>query len=419
LFASTAVEEKKYWGFLLFQKYVHDLPTSVLSTILGSNTIRCLANQLASSERYLHRVAEKSLKVLHARAEKDPEVASIFTSALFNHGYVNFDILTKTKTIEKLFGQASQSDGKAYRQILHEFENALLEPGAEDEKSAATYRQMVADYLVSAVKPETVPSDGEPDYSEQRDRMYLITEVLLRYAYFRITPDPDDPNRRLPEPPISSATHEMFKTRLMSSLGRLILNSTDSTWHPYKIVIYLGGYKSGRHGLTPLMTLEPGHGVGKILRKAQKSLVKIDDQVRMVDDVRKGQLQAFKLLYTMTILQVYNGDADAVSMLEELQTCYADLVKHKSEESKAEGSEILVEIILSLVSKPSLLFKRLAHQVFSAYTSLVNIDSLESMIKVSILPYTAGCIANNHRCSKRKRRSLGSRMSLSKLITRL
>ncbi|MCJ1249248.1 DNA-directed DNA polymerase [Trapelia coarctata] len=382
LFSSTASEEKKYWGFLLFQKYVYELPTTKLSTIFGSNTIRCLANQLASSERYLHRVAKKSLKVLNTQAEEDPQVASIFISALFNHGYINFDSLTKTKTIENVFGQASQSDGMAYRQILHKFEDAILAPGGEDEKSAAMYRQLVADYLVSAVKSETAPSDGGPDYSEQRDQMYLITEVLLRYAYFRIKPGPDDPNRRLPDPQISSATHEMFKTRLMSSLSRLMLNSTDPTWHPYQVVMYLGGHESGQNGLVPLMILEPGRGVGKILRKAQKTLVKIDDEVRKVDEARKGQLRAFKLLYTMSILQVYNGDADAVSMLEELQTCYTDLVKYKSEESKAEGSEILFEIILSFVSKPSLLFKRLAHQVFSAYTSLLNTAGLQSMIMV-------------------------------------
>lgn len=384
MFAPTTSDEKKYWGFLLLQKYVYDLPTGVLSTIFGPNTIRCLVNQLASPERYLHRVAEKSLKALHARVEKDPEVASIFIDALFNQGYINFDSLTKTKTIEKLFGQASQCDRKTYQQILRRFDDAILQPGLEDEKSAATYRQLIADYLVSAVKPETAPSEGEPDYSEQRDHMYLITEVLLRYGYFRITPGPDDPDRSVPALPISHVTHEMFKSRLMSSLGRLMVNSTDPLWHPFKVVLHLGGFGSGRHGLTPLMKLEPGHGVGKILRKAYKTLIKIDDEVRKEDGARKDQLRAFKLLYTMTILQVYNGDADAVSMLEELQTCYTDLVKHESEKPKAEGSEILVEIILSLVSKPSLLFKRLAHQVFSAYTSLVNTDGLNSIIKVGI-----------------------------------
>jgi len=355
----------------------------MLSTVFGLNGIRCLANQLSLSERYLHRVAEKSLKVLHARVEKDPQVASIFIDALFDHGYINFDSLTKTKTVEKLFGQASQSDHHAFREILRKFEDAIVQPGLEDEKSAATHRQLIADYLVSAVKPETASNDAEPDYSKQGDHTYLITEVLLKNAYFRVTLGADDSDRKFPKPPFSSATHEMFKSRLMSSLGRLMLNSTDPTWLPYKIVAYLGGSESGQKGLTPLITLDLGHDVGKFLRKANKNLVKISDEAENIDGIRKDQLRSFKLLYTMTILQVYNGDADAVSILEELQTCYSELVKHTSKESKAGGSEILVEIILSFLSKPSLLFKRLAHQVFSVYTSLVNTDGLHSMSKVS------------------------------------
>jgi DNA polymerase phi len=390
----------------------------MLSTVFGSNSVRCLANQLALPERYLHRVAEKSLKVLHARVEKDPEVASIFINALFNHGYINFDSLTRTKTIEKLFGQAGQSDHHTFRKILRKFEDTVLQPGLEDEKSVATYRQLIADYLVSAVKSETASNGTEPDDSKQRDHMYLITEVLLKNAYFRVTPGADDINRKFPKPPLSSATHEMFKSRLMSSLGRLMLNSSDPTWHPYKIVAYLGGCESGRKGLTPLINLELGHGVGKVLRKANKNLVKISDEAENMDGIRKAQLRSFKLLYTMTILQVYNGDADAVSLLEELQTCYSDLVKHKSKESKAEGSEILVEIILSLVSKPSLLFKRLAQQVFSVYTSLISTDGLQSMIKVSSRPSVTGNSTNRHRCWKRKRRSLANRMFLSKLMMR-
>src|SRR5207247_7942762 len=73
-----------------------------------------------------------------------------------------------------------------------------------------------------------------------------------------------------------------------------------------------------------------------------------------------ASIQAFKLLYSMTILQVYNGDADAVSMLDELKFCYSRFLGHKKSEQgpTSEASDTLVEILLSFASKQSQLLRR-------------------------------------------------------------
>jgi len=95
-------------------------------------------------------------------------------------------------------------------------------------------------------------------------------------------------------------------------------------------------------------------------------------------------VQAFKLLYSMTILQVYNGDADAVSMLDELGFCYSKLFgdKKSEKEDTSDASDALVEILLSFASKPSQLFRRMSEQVFSVFAEQVTADGLESLISV-------------------------------------
>ena len=88
----------------------------------------------------------------------------------------------------------------------------------------------------------------------------------------------------------------------------------------------------------------------------------------------------------MTILQVYNGDADAVSMLDELEFCYSKFSgDKKSKEETADASDALVEILLSFASKQSQLFRRMSEQVFSAFADKVTATGLESLTSVCLI----------------------------------
>jgi DNA polymerase phi len=102
-------------------------------------------------------------------------------------------------------------------------------------------------------------------------------------------------------------------------------------------------------------------------------------------DQKDEAAHAFTLLYSMTILQVFNGDADAVSMLNELDFCYSKLWgKKKSEkEDEFDASNALVEILLSFASKPSQLFRRIGEQVFGVFAPQITADGLQSLISVS------------------------------------
>jgi DNA polymerase phi len=86
----------------------------------------------------------------------------------------------------------------------------------------------------------------------------------------------------------------------------------------------------------------------------------------------------------MTILQVYNGDADAVSMLDELKFCYSRFLGHKKSEQgpTSEASDTLVEILLSFASKQSQLFRRTSEQVFGAFADQITSTGLRSLVAV-------------------------------------
>lgn len=83
------------------------------------------------------------------------------------------------------------------------------------------------------------------------------------------------------------------------------------------------------------------------------------------------------MLFSLTLLQLYNGDAEAVSVLEEL-----DGVKVE------ENSGLLVEVILGFLAKPSVLLRKLSEQVFGSFAESLSAEGLQLLLDVLLTPET-------------------------------
>ena len=85
---------------------------------------------------------------------------------------------------------------------------------------------------------------------------------------------------------------------------------------------------------------------------------------------------------------MYNGDPDALALLDEIAGCYTLLRKRTRSKSIAdnEASETLVEILLSFVSKPSKLFARMSEQVFETFSGRMTVGSLQLLLNVTSAP---------------------------------
>lgn len=112
--------------------------------------------------------------------------------------------------------------------------------------------------------------------------------------------------------------------------------------------------------------------MGKILKKSKKA-----------EGQDEAPLQALALLFSLVIFQLYNGESEAVSILDELKLCYDKLIRHKdSKDSEVEASEVLVELLLSFISKPSALLRKVTQHVFSAFMIDMTAGGLKLMTEV-------------------------------------
>lgn len=271
LFASASSDERKYWGFLLFNKILNEGSSKQASHIFTKNLVRCLTNQLAVEDRYLHRMAVKVSKAIQARVTKEPSFAAAAVRGLMgSSGAVNFDQATKTKTIEKIVADANQ---EALGEIIPIFEELLRRPGTSDEKVAASNRHIIAGLLLSVVrsKASTGNADSEEDYQSILEQ---ILSIFVRFAYFMMnTGDP----ATAPEPVLSQTTQELLRSRINSALNSLLASQTYASTIPYAVVKQIrDAAKSEEYGKFIILVDEK---LQESVKTAFKSLKKLASKV--------------------------------------------------------------------------------------------------------------------------------------------
>jgi hypothetical protein len=89
--------------------------------------------------------------------------------------------------------------------------------------------------------------------------------------------------------------------------------------------------------------------------------------------------EGFVLLYSLTLLQVYNGDGDAIMMLDDLDASRKAMAKNKD---SGEGSDAFVEIVLSFLGNPRILFRKIGEEAFSIFASEIGSEGLQSLAEI-------------------------------------
>ncbi|KAI9824886.1 MAG: DNA-directed DNA polymerase [Thelocarpon impressellum] len=97
---------------------------------------------------------------------------------------------------------------------------------------------------------------------------------------------------------------------------------------------------------------------------------------------RRAQIQAFKLLYSLVVFQIYDGFEDGLSVLSEIDHCFEKYFAEKNGATPDASSEVLVEVLLSLVSRTSALLRKLSHQVFTAFAREISKEGLQLLLDV-------------------------------------
>ena len=172
-------------------------PESAVSALFSPNLMRTLINQTKKEDRFLHSAALAALSSVQLRVERDNGTAlPVFVALTTKYGSIEFDRITKTKTLEQILLSA---DDKSLMKIVRHLKSLLLRPESVDQAVADTRRQVTADLLLNTVKhykryekfnekifKKEVRQRREGVALEERKPNWLrdSLETLLECAYF-------------------------------------------------------------------------------------------------------------------------------------------------------------------------------------------------------------------------------------------
>lgn len=352
-------------------------------------------NQVAGQERFLHVAAEKATRVMLTRARSDPKAKKYILEGLLSSSFggINYDAVTKTKTIDSLLSQMS---GLALKEVLPVYEQLIIQPDTQDVKEAASQRQVAADQLLSALR------NMQMDQSESEGSLMAAKSLILllaRCAYFDLDGLPEEHSSK-PSPLMSQASREVFRLRIASCLAHLLSKLEHPARPIYDVVSTINEWGETLDVGKPLLDVDVA--VREVIQLAWDVLAKVNFEASATPSESSAakSFSSIQLLYSLTMLQIYNEDADAVNMLDELNGYFKPLISKKSFKN---GSAALIEVLLSFASKPSQLFRRLTQQVFTAFASEIDELGLQSMISVRSLLIHGDTLTDRDRSLERKK----------------
>lgn len=159
---------------------------------------------------------------MRSRAINDPLTAKIFISQLTGqYGAINFDELTKTKIVEEVIS-AARSD--TLLEIIIYLENLAVSPNVRNQEDAEFQRRVAADLFLSLLRRHYMDLDSTQTRTIDESWLERLLTFLIKCAYFKPSSRASDFS---PEPEISEASRNVFRTRIFSCLTCLTEKKVD------------------------------------------------------------------------------------------------------------------------------------------------------------------------------------------------
>ncbi|KAI0854160.1 DNA polymerase phi-domain-containing protein [Daldinia vernicosa] len=350
LFSKNASDAQKFRGFVIFQKFLLGFATrkaNFAKELFTRNLMKCLMNQAAKEDRYLHRAALKSLQSIEKAVQASPELLLLVLNELIGKaGAYDFDQRTNTKTIENLLQWATPDNAKTVLKLLRD--PVVANDGAASD--VEKLRQVYAGY-VSKLATQAKPASEASSDNESTNVAELGVKELAACAYSV---------QKQFKPELSEKSRETFRRLLASTIGKVMRRRDDAEYLCNAVI----SVESSAVNMGDEIKAERDSAL-KAIRKLLKASKKSDSK-------NAGASVGLALLYAITILQLYDGAPDAISILQDLERC-----SEKMKSKEGGSSELLVEILLALVSRQSPMMRQISEQVFEAFTSQISSEALE------------------------------------------
>lgn len=361
---------------MIFQKLLagfaaskEPLSDSKLQCLFSPRLLDCLMNQASHAHHFVHRAAIQTLKAVEEIVSTDPALLPLVLERLLGaHGTYEFDQRTNTKTIDRLLRQIGHGNEEQVLQAIRKPLSSVsrMDASEADDGDVKHARQMIRAYIEYLSKSlnalALLATTESATQGEQKTAFLKALKELATLAY--------STSQVVPASLLTDSIREMCQTRLESSLAKL-------------------ARMRGQHELfcQAVTELDPGSDKmdAEIATAKKEALKRMKKLLKRKGSEEAGQLSlshSLAILHAVSIFRLYNEDPDAMEVLMDL----AEQTPDAGAENAEGDSEVLVETLLSMVTRPSKLMREVSHQVFGAFTEQMSEGGLSLLTEPLVVP---------------------------------
>lgn len=333
LLTPSSLAARKFWGVSLFTQLVQRLEHP--EQFFTPNLLRVTGQE---GEAHLGRAVRSAAQAVVGRLQSEPEKTSTFLDSVTN---TDFAIYSKSRLMEALVTAPSRLlvDKLTFNTVALAVLAHLMKALSND----------VNNLVLRWVLEKFVAFQRSMRHSKHDSSTYTakMLEVLLDYTFF--------------EDKKVGAFGAIARERLNALLAEVIAKRHEGRLWAYYCVKYIENQQR------PL-ALELSDELEEVKAAALKTLA----EMHGTDEA----LFLFQLLMLMLLLELYHGEGEAVSVLEELEVCYRELAETTSEDSAL----VMTEILLLFASRQSALLKKL---VLVVWESLLCAEDANGELRVN------------------------------------
>lgn len=373
LFDASSTPERKHTGFLVLECALREVDASLIPTCLSKNVMACLIQSLQnSSEGYLTKVI---LKVFddyesHAKATGAIGVHNLILGLLQGCDYSDFDSRTKSKIISSLF---------EVKPIYEDDLSDLLLQGLKEDSATETPIIKVAEKrknILNVFSRATCQAIREltskgPDSAQSDNQQWnkigkiLISLLDLREAAFKKTGGMVE---------WDEGSYATLQEKISLMLEACLAAGSEGQQCFLQVIA----------ALQKNIKLEAEDAIQESFDASWKLFKRLSadnaaSTTKGSDENTAQACQGLKLLQALLLYEVYDGDEEAIEMLEDVTSMGEDFLAGNE---KAKVADQILEIIISFVSKPSRFRRRACSLIFEAFTPFISSEGIESICRI-------------------------------------
>ncbi|KAL7751830.1 DNA-directed DNA polymerase [Sorochytrium milnesiophthora] len=427
-FQST--HERKFLGFGLFHLFTHYCHESDIPLMFTPEFLRCYMNNLGRTDNMLNEAAKATTQTIQHITKEQPAIAvPVMSHLLGPNGSKNFDEVTKSNTIESIlskFSDVSVMDYIAYLESIIYNQGESASEAEDDFDSNAAARQVHHNRLWAA--DSLVHMTNLKGITLSEAALERIAQVLLSVALFQPkSPEqqqqqqpaaaskkskkqknkgaakdtPDQNNESSAALTVSTATPEFgadTRSQFMTRLWTMTLNTSATTAGTTATASPLAAAEKSMqraHRTLQRMLSSPQLSLVQEMSSEQQQLydatavtinaIERELESGVADERKQGHIRAFHLLFLLCAVQLFSPEAteETTDVLAELRDCYERVLgKGVAQSNEPQPADVIMDILLSFLSKSSAILRKLSDLVFRVFCDQMSANALDLFLNV-------------------------------------